>query len=681
MKNKSWLVLSLIIVATIVVFFPALDGVYLNLDDNQQITNNQDVLNLSWQSVKNYFTSFYVASYQPLASLSFGIEYYLFGENSLIPHIINLLLHLLNIILVYFLLRNITKNQLINFFIVGVFAIHPLQAELLGWISTRSTLLYSSFFLLSSIYYIKYISKKHQKYYWITLVFFVLSLFSKATAVIFPFLLLLFDYLFKRKFKLKVVLEKIPFFIGVIVIGMVSLVSRGVTENKGNFDEYFSLYEKLSITSFSVFQYLQKSFFPEDLIFFYGYPIKLIETGTIDISFLLGPLWILLIGIFCWIIYKYSSKDNKRLWLFGLGFFLVNISIVVNVTSFSATYFAERYMYIAILGVFIALSILIQGLIKTSPILKNATYVLLGVFFIILAVKARERSSLWTTDLKLWSFVEKTGLQNSTPYRKLGQIYANKENHQKAVEIYNRGVKVNPYSADLYYWRALSIVSLGDLEYAKKDLGRVISSNDQLKGDAFYQKSLIFEKQGLLDSVKTNLDSARFYKIEKAIFDSRTLPTNFGQLEKAKQRILKRVDSLIQVIEYKKAISEYENLLLLSPDNPDVLLEKGKLEVQTNQLEKAITSFNKLLKLDSKNKIALLSRAYAFFNISEHKKAIKDYTFIINNFKDTTGEVYYFRGLSYLNSKMKLEGCNDINKSITLGFKVPEEIKSKCTKK
>ena len=82
--NKDWIYLSLIIIATIVVFFPALDGVYLNWDDDQQIVNNADVLNLSWQSFKNYFTTFYVASYQPLASLSFGIEYYLENHSLMI---------------------------------------------------------------------------------------------------------------------------------------------------------------------------------------------------------------------------------------------------------------------------------------------------------------------------------------------------------------------------------------------------------------------------------------------------------------------------------------------------------------------------------------------------------------------------------------------------------------------
>ena len=109
MKIKNKLPLLFILIITVLVFFQSLRGEYLNWDDNLQITNNQDVLNFSWRSVKNYFSSYYVKSYQPLASFSFGLEYYLFGKNSFVPHFTNLVLHILNIILVSFLIVKIFR--------------------------------------------------------------------------------------------------------------------------------------------------------------------------------------------------------------------------------------------------------------------------------------------------------------------------------------------------------------------------------------------------------------------------------------------------------------------------------------------------------------------------------------------------------------------------------------------
>ena len=162
MNIKRIGVLIGLLILTVVVFFPSLKGGYLNWDDDMQILNNPDVLNLSFQSVKNYFTTFYVKSYQPLASLSFGLEYYFFGNNPLVPHSVNLIIHLLNIIVVYFLLINLVpKFKSLNVFIVAIFALHPLQGELIGWVSTRSTLIFSFFFLLSCLYYVKFLKKEN----------------------------------------------------------------------------------------------------------------------------------------------------------------------------------------------------------------------------------------------------------------------------------------------------------------------------------------------------------------------------------------------------------------------------------------------------------------------------------------------------------------------------------------
>jgi protein O-mannosyl-transferase len=684
MNFKKKLPLIFILSITALVFFQSLKGGYLNWDDNQQITSNPDVLNFSWQSIKNYFSSYYVKSYQPIASLSFGVEYYVFGNNPMIPHLTNLMLHILNSILVYLLIDKLFPNRkIINFFVVAVFAIHPLQGELLGWISTRSTLLFSFFFLLSILSYLKYISdtKKEKKYFWITLLFFVLSLLSKASAVVFPFVLFSLDYVVRRRFVLNVFLEKIPFFIGSVAIGIVSLLSRDVASASVEFNNYYTWYEKISISSHAVFLYLKKSFLANDLFFFYGYPIKIGTKNFIDFSFLISPLWIVLIVVFCWIVYRKLKQENKRLWVFGALFFVINIAIVVSVTSFSATFFAERYMYLAVIGLFIALSVLLQELITSTKILKNATYILLGVFLISIGIKSFERSAIWNTDLSLWSNVEKNKGQNSTPYRKLGQIYADKKNHQKAVEIYNNGIKINPLSVDLYYWRALSIVELGDLEYAKIDLNRIISANHELKGDAFYQKALIFRKLKMIDSATVNLDSAKFYNHQLAISENNP-DVNLGSgLQKVEHVILKRIDSLIELKKFEEVETSYENLLVLSPSNISYLTEKGKIESSLQKWEKAIHSFTKVLSIEPNNKGARLNRAYAFSIAKKINESIEDYTFVINHIEKENGKIYYFRALAFFQNKQTDLACNDIKSAVKFGYKnVSTEINQKICK-
>ncbi|MFT5762112.1 MAG: tetratricopeptide (TPR) repeat protein [Polaribacter sp.] len=684
MNIKNKLPLIFILSITVLVFFQSLGGEYLNWDDNQQITNNQDVLNFSWQSIKNYFSSYYVKSYQPLASLSFGIEYYTFGNNSLIPHITNLFLHGFNIILVYFLIGKISPNRkILNFFVVAVFAIHPFQGELLGWISTRSTLLFSFFFLLSTLSYLKYISNNsnEKKYFWLTLLFFVLSLLSKASAIVFPFVLFSLDYLVRRKLTIKVFIEKIPFFIGSIVIGIVSLLSRDVASANLEFNSYYTWYEKISISSYSVFLYIKKSFIANDFFFFYGYPYRSGANKFIDFSFLISPLWIVIIAVLCWIVYRKLKKESKRLWVFGILFFVINIAIVVNVTSFSATFFAERYMYLSIIGVFVALSVLINALITNAKTLKNGVYIILGIFLISLGIKSFQRSSIWKTDLSLWTNVEKNKSQNSTPYRKLGQIYAEKGQHQRAVNIYNNGIKINPLNIDLYYWRALSIIDLGDLNYAKKDLNRVINAKHQLIGDAFYQKSLIYRKLKMIDSAKVYMDSAKYHNNQSAIFDNYNDSSPVGKLQSAEKIILKRVDSLIQLKKFKEVEKGYEDLLVISPSSIYYLMEKGKIESSFQKWDEAITTFAKIISIEPDNKIARLNRAYAYSFTKNSAKSIEDYTYVINTFEKENGEIYYFRALAFLKNNQTDLACKDVTSAKKYGYKnIAKEINQKICK-
>lgn len=689
MKKNSWAIVSVILLLTIVVFFPATQGEYLlNWDDNLQITNNSDVQNLSWQSIKNYFTTFYAASYQPLASFSFGIEYHFFGLNSLVHHVTNLVLHLLNIILVFVLLSKLlTDKKVLIYFVTAAFALHPLQTEMLGWISTRSTLMFSGFFVLACIQYINHVKENngYKKSYFLAMLFFVLALFCKSTAVIFPILAFTFDYYYKRKVSLKLFLEKAPLFVGSFVFGYLSLLSRKVSESQGDFNDYYTLYEKLSISSYSMFLYLKKALFPYDLNIFYGYPYKLSEGELIGNSFLLAPLWMLLIAIFCFAIYKLNNKENSRLWLFGLSFFFVNIMIVVNVTPFSFTFLAERYMYLGVIGIFIALSAIVNGLISNSSMLKNGIYIALGVYIVVLSVSTRKRSHLWQNEFTLWTYVVGNAeTQVSYPYKHLGKIYADKKDHKQAIEIYNKGVKANPYSIDLYYWRGISIAETGDLNYAKIDFGRVINSKDEKfnrqKGNAYYHKAQILKKQNLMDSVQMFMDSAKAYNSKLNLFDGDKIPVKAVQLRNVEQKILSRIDSLLKLKDYTNLITEYDNLSLIAPNNLNYQLEKGKLEIQTNQMNQSITTFSRVIEKDSVNKVALLSRAYVYSIINKNKESIQDYSTVLEKHKDNTGEVYYFRALAFLKGNELSKACQDILKSESLGFKVPIDIKKQMCK-
>ena len=678
MKNK--LILFGILCCTILVFFPALNGEYLiGWDDDFQILKNNDVLVFNWDSVVNYFTSFYVRSYQPLASLSFGIEYALFGENPFIPHLVNLCIHLINIVLVAVFTAKISGlKTYFRWFIIGLFAMHPLQAELLGWISTRSSLLYSMFMLLSLIHYLNYLNtnKKYFKYWIYSFVFFTLSLLSKSAAVIIPVILVLMEYVWYRQpIRKKAILHTLPFFTGSLIIGLVSIKSREIVNTIADFSNYYTFYEKTSLFFHSLVLYIEKSFLASDLIVFYGFPFK-INSTSIPTSFLLAPAIISLVGLGVYFLYRNFLKNNQRLFLFGILFFVINLILVLNITPFTNTFFSERYTYIAMLGLFLSAAIILQQILENNRFLKIPMIVLFGYYVLHMAYQANQRAHIWNTQETLWSHVVAAGSQTDYPYTRLGQYYAKQGHFNRAIEVYNKGVKINPQNAGLYYYRGIAIKETGNLNYANKDFMRAIQGKSKLIGDAYYQRSLVYKQLNKPDSASIALDSAKVYNFNQALFDSNANETlGIQKLQNIEKIILTRIDSLQKANNLEALLKAYESLTVLSPNNANYHLNQGLTSLSLNLKEEALKAFTKSIELNKTNPIPYLSRAYTYSVLKEHTKAIADYSFSIDSLKETRkGEVYYFRALSYINTQQKEKACADLNAAIKNGYKVPDTL-------
>ncbi len=665
------------------------NGGYLaGWDDDQQILNNPDVTNLNWESIKNYFTTYYVASYQPLASLSFGLEYKFFGENAFVHHFTNLMLHLINVVLLFFLLRKLFPDKrVVVLLVTAIFAFHPLQTEVIGWISTRSTLLYAGFFLLSCSFYLNYLQKENRKgiHLFLCFLFFTLSLFTKATAVTLPVVLFLLDYYVGRKFSWKLILEKIPFLIGSVVIGLMSIDSRKVLDSIGDFSTYYSFLEKVALSSYTLVFYFVKAVAPSNLYTYYGYPMKLDDTG-IGMLYWLSPLALILILGLIWFVNKKSKSSFKREWMFGFFFFAINIGLVINFTPFGPTMAAERYMYLPIVGISICLMLLLNELIHRSD-LKNAVYGVIGAVLVVFAVKSRQQSYVWESRETLW----KNAIEHTNavyPWMELGNEYQKRGLTDRAIEYYNGGVQLNPYYTNVYYYRGLAVKTKGDKAYAKIDFERVIKAGGTKKADAFYERGLLYEDMQMLDSAIVDYDSAMFYKPEgPAMFRKNILTGNssgaVGSQSVLSQRLLtmmNRSDSLMNSAALPEALEVLENVLLLNPSMERALMSKGLILSNQENFIGAAEAFTQIIEENPAHERARLSRGYAYTQTKAYEKSIVDYDYVVNELGNKTGEVLYFRAIAYLNAGMQQKGCEDINRAIETGHTAAAQLKAQACK-
>ena len=215
--------LLVILLISFLAYLPVLHNGFVNWDDDQYIQENWIIHTFN---IKEIFTGYFMGNYHPLTMLVLAIEYKLFGIAPTGYHLINLLIHLLNIILVYKLIVLLSDKKYVALIACLLFGIHPIHVESVAWVSELKDLLYAFFFLLSIIYYLKFIKSGDKIFYFYSLLLFLPALLSKAMAASLPLAMLLIDYFMGRKINLKNFLEKIPFFIIALIFGVLAIFAR-----------------------------------------------------------------------------------------------------------------------------------------------------------------------------------------------------------------------------------------------------------------------------------------------------------------------------------------------------------------------------------------------------------------------------------------------------------------------
>src|SRR6188474_546471 len=203
--------LLLVAILTAVCLWPMLKNEFVNWDDEYYVINNPLLRGPDWKGI---ISNQVLGNYHPLTILSYAFNYAVSELDPFSYLLVNYLLHLINTILVFYFIRDISgNNKFIAAFVAIVFGIHPMHVESVAWVAERKDVLYTFFFLLAIIQYWKFLSNNKRSHFWICFIFFILSLLSKPAAIVLPLVLLLLDYWKGRPITFKLVTEKIPFFL------------------------------------------------------------------------------------------------------------------------------------------------------------------------------------------------------------------------------------------------------------------------------------------------------------------------------------------------------------------------------------------------------------------------------------------------------------------------------------
>ncbi len=499
------LILLGILVISAIAYWPARDTQLVNWDDDRNIYDNPLIEDLSFNGLKEIFTEDIIGNYNPLTILSFAIERKIYGAEVISAKkaypfvVVNVLLHLLCIYLVFRIGIEMKLKQWALLFSTVLFALHPMRVESISWATERKDVLYGAFFFASLLYYVLRLRYKEERFLYIALALMIPACLAKIQAVSLPLAMLAFDFYFRRKIRLKLLIEKIPFFALSIATGLVGVY---MLKKFGSLEQTTTSYgfgQRLLIGSYSLVVYLIKSIVPYEMVALYPYPPRL---GWQFPASLIGSLAFFGLSVLAFL-------RRWRLVFCGLTFFFVNVVFLLQILAAGQGFIADRFTYVAYLGLFWIYGLVLQTVIDLKPSFKIPLLVVAlcvsGVYgFLGFRQKAAWNNSqtLWTTvlkkydrtplpyrnrgnhfrdtgqnDLALQDYSSAIRLEpnNHQHYNSRGKLYFTAKRHNEAISDYSRALELSPGDASYWANRGAAYAQAGRLQEALKDLNQCLS--------------------------------------------------------------------------------------------------------------------------------------------------------------------------------------------------------------
>ena len=597
-KNPFFWV-SILLAAVVLVYVQSLFNGFTNWDDIEQITENPDIAAFSLQNIKKIFTSFYVGMYQPVTTLSFALIHLVAGLKPWAYHLFGILLHVCNVFMVFLFVNKISRNKMLSFFVATLFALAPVQTEAVAWASATSTLLFSFFMLLSLLQYQEFRESNKRRGYLLSFLFFLLSLLSKSAAVILPLLIILLDFRWDGKIVLKKLINKIPFLILSVIFGVITVIARQESGHIVSITQYFSVFNRVVLVLYSLAFYIVSPLLPLKLSAFHPYPVQI--AGTLPFWYYLAPLF--LAGL---IIFVRYAKKNKREYVFGFLFFLLNLIVVLELIPVGVQVVKERYMYLASVGLFYNFGILLLSLQSKKPKYKNSLLVVGIALFFVFSIATSFRIHTWKDSFALWNDVISKYPKTSAAYINRGNAYTVNNDFEKAIQDYTSAIACEPKAADAYANRAVALCKLGYFNDAIGDYDKaiVISPNNV---DMYAERAALKSGINDLEGAAEDLTKAILLKPkDEKLYNKRGILMGMSGF-------------------FEKAQADFDKAILLNPEYVDALSNRGYLYLNTGRYSEAIIDLNKSLALNSESAKTFYIRGMAYNALGESNLACSDF--------------------------------------------------------
>lgn len=468
-RRTVWWAVALAL-GTLALFAPARNFGFVNFDDDLFVFANEMVRQgITWEGVQWAFLSADIDYWRPLSWLSHMLDVELFGLRAGGHHITSVLIHAANAVMLFLALRRLTRWQWPSLFVAALFAWHPLHVESVAWIAERKDVLCAFFWFLGLWCYAGYAEAPGRKRFAAVAACLALGLMSKPMILTFPFLLLLLDVWPLRRAEFTgdwrqfvqrvgpLVLEKLPLFALVALAATATYIAqRDVGAMMSG--ETHPLLARLSNAAVAYTRYLGLAFWPADLAILYPMPRG-------------WPAWqvvgsfALLAGV-SWFVVRRLAREP---WLaVGWFWFLGTLVPVIGIVQVGNQSMADRYTYVPLVGVFVALAGAVTASGSARPERRNTFALVTALAVGLCAVGTHRQLPHWRDGIAVFEQAVKVTRDNYIALTNLGNNLARTGQQQRAISLYHEALRIRPDSAETHYNLASSLADAGQMPDVEK---------------------------------------------------------------------------------------------------------------------------------------------------------------------------------------------------------------------
>ena len=498
--------------------------------------------------------------YWPLVYTTFWLEHKLWGFDPTGYHIVNVLLHLANTLLVWHLVRRLAVPG--AWVVAAVFAVHPVHVESVAWIIERKDVLSGLFYLATVLTWMRFVEQPTPRRYAGSLALYAAGLLSKSIVITLPVALLLWPWWQRGRVTSTDLLRLVPFgVIGLVVV----LVDLSFYQAREPLSLGYSSAERTLIASRALWFYMGKLLWPTNLTLVY--PLWDIRVDDLLAWGYLIAAVALAVALWCF------RHQVGRGPLAGVLFFVVTLSPVLGFVDYGYMQFAfvaDRFQYLAGIGVLaVVCGAAAHGVRRLSDLWQQGARVVAAMVIVVLGLLTWQQASIWRDNETLWRHVIAHNPHARDAHANLGRALDKQGRYTEAVDAYRIAIKQFPYIAKVHENMGKTLTKLDRFEEAEKHLRHAIAVRPQKPSTYLHLGFALHGQQRYDDAVNAyQIVIEQDPDIFKAHVNLGMVLNKLGRYQEAETHLLRAIEISPQNVE---AFEHLANALMAQRKYDEVL--------------------------------------------------------------------------------------------------------------